>query len=438
VGPRAKILLAALCLVSSESGSAIAAYPTPPGCTQVHEPTGPTFFFDPINGRDTNTGSADSPLKNLQDALSSRRFPPNSLVYLRTGNYGAIYIKEYPNKDFIHIKAEPGHVPIFENIDLRSTSHWLFEGLQISRISHHLVRVYDNASNIVLSANEIFSTRRPDGWSARDWSSKASTAILMEGACGTVVNNIIKNVYHGIEMTANDGMAAGNRISFFAGDGMRANGSRLTLRQNRITDNLVVDGNHADGIQSFNIGGPGFADQTLDGNIIIQTTTKDKPFDDFLQGIGFFDGPYTRLRIINNVIILPSYHGITVYDAHDSWIVNNTVTGGSLPWIMVTNSNERPASSNVIVRNNLSSRIDLVPGAQGDHNLLLGKDPSIHFIAYDVANMVFDLRLKPTSRAIGAGSPKLAPPVDVEGNHRMVPIDIGAYQRHRMDQTGRR
>ena len=56
----------------------------------------------------------------------------------------------------------------------------------------------------------------------------------MEGTCGTlVVNNTIKNVYHGIAMAADDGIAQDNSISFFAGDGIRANGSRLTLRRNR-------------------------------------------------------------------------------------------------------------------------------------------------------------------------------------------------------------
>ena len=426
----AQILVAvAVSFAAVTASPALAAYPTPPGCTQVGDPTGPTFYVDPVHGNDRNTGSNTSPLKSLQTAIASRKFPPGSLVYLRSGDHGEIVVKDYPNSNFIHVKAEAGHVPSIRSLDVRATSHWLFEGLQVSRVSYHLMRIFPDANNVVFSANELYSVRDSAGWSALDWRKKASNGIEVEGTCSTIVNNRVRNVYMGIVMAADDGIAQGNHVTFFAGDGMRANASRITLRQNRITDNLVVDDNHADGIQSFNIDGkPGFTDQTLDGNIIIQTTTKDKPFDDFLQGIGFFDGPYKRLKIINNVVIIPSYHGISVYDAHDSWIVNNTVTGGKFPWILIGDSKRRALSSNVIVRNNLSNRIDLSIGSTGDHNMLLGGDPGLHFVQYDPLNYIFDLRLKPTSRAIGAGSPTLAPDLDVEGMPRTPPVDIGAYQ----------
>ena len=417
---------------------ALAAYPTPPGCAEVGEPTGPTFYVDPANGNDRNSGSDTSPLKSLQNAIAARKFPPGSLVYLRTGDHGEIVVKDYPNRDFIHVKAEAGHTPSILSLDVRATSHWLFEGLQVSRPSYHLMRVFPDASNVVLSANTLHAVDNAASWSELDWRKKASNGIEVEGPCSTVVNNRVKNVYMGIQMMADDGIAQGNHVSFFAADGMRANGSRLVLRQNRITDNLVVDDNHADGIQSFNIDGPGFTDQTLDGNIIVQTTVRDKPYDGFLQGIGFFDGPYRRLKIINNVVIIPSYNGITVYDAYDSWIVNNTVTGGKFPWIMIADSKRRPLSSNVIVRNNLSNRIDLSIGAIGDHNMLLGPDPGLHFVAYDPLSYTFDLRLKPTSRAVGAGSDRFAPQVDVEGAPRVPPIDIGAYQRRSLRDAQQR
>ena len=433
-----RIMATLVALTTAMASPAIAAYPTPPGCTQVGEPTGATFHVDPANGNDRNAGSSASPLKSLQNAIAGRRFPPGSLIYLRTGDHGEIVVKDYPNRDFIHVRAEAGHKPSILSLDVRATSHWLFEGLHVSRTSYHLMRVFPDANNVVLSANDLYSVENSAGWSVLDWRKKASNGIEVEGTCSTVVNNRVKNVYMGIQMLADDGIAQGNHVTFFAADGMRANGSRLVLRHNRITDNLVVDDNHADGIQAFNIDGSGFTDQTLDGNIIIQTTVKNKPHDGFLQGIGFFDGPYRRLKIINNVVIIPSYNGITVYDAYDSWIVNNTVTGGKFPWIMIADSKRRPLSSNVVVRNNLSNRIDLCIGCIGDHNMLLGSDPGLHFVAYDPLHHVFDLRLKPISRAIGAGSATLAPDVDVEGVPRMAPIDIGAYQRRNLRDAQQR
>ena len=70
--------------------------------------------------------------------------------------------------------------------------------------------------------------------------------------------------------------------------------------------------------------------------------------------------------------------------------------------------------------------------------MLLGSDPGLHFVAYDPLNHVFDLRLKPISRAVGAGSATLAPDVDVEGVPRMAPIDIGAYQRRNLRDAQQR
>ena len=52
-----------------------------------------------------------SPLKSLQNAIATRKFPPGSLIYLRTEITAQIVVKDYPNRDFIHVKAEAGHTP---------------------------------------------------------------------------------------------------------------------------------------------------------------------------------------------------------------------------------------------------------------------------------------------------------------------------------------
>src|SRR5262245_30491320 len=91
---------------------ALAAYSSPPGCASVDAPSGPTFYLDAITGADANPGSSAAPLKSLQRAIDSKKFPPGSLVYLRTGYYDDITIRHYPNNVFIHVKAEPNHTPI--------------------------------------------------------------------------------------------------------------------------------------------------------------------------------------------------------------------------------------------------------------------------------------------------------------------------------------
>ena len=49
------------------------------------------------------------------------------------------------------------------------------------------------------------------------------------------------------------------------------------------------------------------------------------------------------------------------------------------------------------------------------------------FRKLDFADKQVDAHLKLGSIPLGAGSPDLAPPVDIEGRARRLPIDIGAY-----------
>jgi hypothetical protein len=48
-------------------------------------------------------------------------------------------------------------------------------------------------------------------------------------------------------------------------------------------------------------------------------------------------------------------------------------------------------------------------------------------MAFDPANLTYDLRLKPLAQAIGTGSPADAPAADITGAPRVAPIDAGAY-----------
>jgi parallel beta-helix repeat protein len=96
------------------------------------------------------------------------------------------------------------------------------------------------------------------------------------------------------------------------------------------------------------------------------------------------------------------------------------------------------------------------PGTYGDRNIIDGHGASGMFVNFEPAKFVFvrpvqprigagnsaeelpvsfdpakfryDLRLKPEARAIGAGNPEGAPPVDITGTPRGSRIDVGAYQ----------
>ena len=68
------------------------------------------------------------------------------------------------------------------------------------------------------------------------------------------------------------------------------------------------------------------------------------------------------------------------------------------------------------------------PGVYGDHNIIERRGAADEFVNFDPAKFVYDLRLRPEARSIGAGNPAEAPPVDITGAPRGSRIDVGAYQ----------
>jgi hypothetical protein len=67
------------------------------------------------------------------------------------------------------------------------------------------------------------------------------------------------------------------------------------------------------------------------------------------------------------------------------------------------------------------------PGVFGDYNIIDARGNDSEFVNFDPAKFIFDLRLKPGARAVGAGNPDGAPAVDITGAARGSPVDIGAY-----------
>ena len=69
------------------------------------------------------------------------------------------------------------------------------------------------------------------------------------------------------------------------------------------------------------------------------------------------------------------------------------------------------------------------PGAYVDHNIIDGRGTGGMFVNFDPPKFVYDVRLRPEARAIGAGNAAEAPSVDIAGAPpRGSRIDAGAYQ----------
>jgi len=127
----------------------------------------------------------------------------------------------------------------------------------------------------------------------------------------------------------------------------------------------------------------------------------------------------------NNVVLVSHYHGITLDQAKNCRIVNNTtldITGEMPAWIRLSGK-----SSGCIVRNNLSRSIATKadPEVRADHNLIIG-NPADWFEDYKHHNV----HLKSDSPAVDAGTAKMAPKKDADGKPRPQGkgYDAGAYE----------
>jgi hypothetical protein len=226
-----------------------------------------------------------------------------------------------------------------------------------------------------------------------------------------------------------------------------------------------------------------FSNILIEGNRCVRQTVPNLKYPTNFQGIDAFDSDWTNLKVVNNVVVTSACWGIGYASVHGGMIINNTVlddgsnvgnknAAGQVmcrPWIgMGDASHEGLSSDDVVVRNNIAPayRMDNVapsvamdhnicvpidgkcqittsvggkprtvanPGVYGDHNVIARQDTSAMFVDFDPAKYVFDLKLKPGAVAIGAGSPKDAPSVDITGAPRGRRIDAGAYQ-HALDK----
>ena len=436
------------------------------------------FFVDPVLGSASGDGSAANPWRTLQqvvedDLIETRHWESlpyepgldlvvvnpgapvraGDTIWLRSGDHGELFLRGAYNELPITIAAEAGQQPRLTRVLLSAAQNWIVRGLAVSP-SHAvpplppltMVEVENHSWHgpswdIRVEDCDLYSVADATGWTANQWVTDASSGIGVEGDRVTILNNRLRNVRFGISVSGRDARIAFNRIDGFSADGLRGLGDGGQFEYNLVQNSYVgdpPDGNHDDGFQSWSVGDGGVGtgevrDVVLRGNVFINSTPVGGPppaLRTSLQAIGCFDGMFVNWIVENNVVITDHWHGISLYGAIDSRIVNNSVidaVSGSPgpPWIM-TNSNDGMPSQNVVVRNNLAADYSLDGvGIVSDHNLEFS-DAAALFVAPP-----FDLRLLPGGAAENAGSAVLAPPLDVLRNPRPQggAWDLGAYER---------
>lgn len=379
-----------------------------------------SFYVGPIGTAKNGQGTLESPFSSITEAFSSGKIKGGDLVLLLNGNYGDVVLKNIAPSAQVTIRSMTGRGAVFDRVSVEGKSSNLrFMGISViwSRAPSKWNSLFSTTwetSHIVLSDSTIKA--HPDGsnfrkWTAQEWIDRSATGINLNGSFNSALRNSLVGVGFGIQVNGSDHLVERNTVNGFSGDGLRGNGDRLTFRANRVTNCVLVDGNHADAFQSFNLRTD---KRPMDGilierNVIIESTYVTRmPLACELQGIGMFDGMWSNLMIRNNYVEVSAYHGITVAGAVGVSIVNNTVAqssnGRNRPWILVDHHKDRRQSSNVVIANNVSASKVIGPFAPGIQNVLTGAD------------------------LVDKADPAFAPPADISNKRRGAAPDIGARE----------
>jgi hypothetical protein len=430
------------------------------------------FYVDPVNGSMDNDGSINFPWQTLQAvveagliesqawsvpySLTSTLNPKNGgapvvagdTLILMSGYHGKVDILKYVNSGVITIRAGAGQTPTLSQLHFQASSNWSVSGLSVSPIygdtdEATLIRIESHSyngpsSNVSIDNCKIFTALDTSSWTVTDWLNKRKSGISVDGDNCLITNNHVENVGFGITVSGRSALVAHNTVLNFAGDAMRGLGDYGVFKYNFVANAIKVDENHDDGFQSWSRDGQPVIGVVLRGNQFF--TSYNHPNPDLLstfQGIGCFDGYYEDWLIVNNLVAISHYHGISLYGARNSRIINNTVVDDSLhaddpmvPWIRLTAHKDGSYGEGNVVRNNIGRLSCIDTGVTIDHNV----DPGVrsgdllNYDAYFEDRMAYDFSLKSSAPAVGAGTSDLAPEIDIRGRKRGAKIDTGAYQ----------
>jgi hypothetical protein len=331
------------------------------------------------------------------------------VIYLNSGNYGAVSISNKKYSQFLTIKAGSGQTPVLSSLAVNSVSHMVFAGLTIdgngvrAKSPGGILVNLASSNNVVFEDNIVESTSGAFKWEAETTNETAIDAsiapsdgiIASQDYCVALNSNQIKNVFNAIgvggDQIGTDGqnyMVADNTIDHFAGDGIDHSVTNIVIQGNHITNALDICSSkciHNDGIQGFNWedkSGITNKNVVIDSNYIQSQTTTNLPLAVALQGVDIFDGFWENVSITNNVVLVSSVTGISIAGVNGLYIINNSVMNiplngvsqsltywmySGVTWITAGGTtHEGGATSNVIVRNNIAPLIAASAAASGN------------------------------------------------------------------------
>lgn len=390
-------------------------------------------------GAGTGDGTQANPWRSIGDALKAAG--PGDTLLLMDGSYGRLArtsaINSTPEAP-VTIRSLNGKAAHFDSIFLRDVDNVVLKNLSVwppnSDFSGNIVDIFSTNATVdgldVRSREDALTAMY--GWTAEEWGAIAKGGINIARPNGRILNSRAIGTSASLTIKGANSQMIGNEVIGHSADALRAFGDNSLVKGNRTRDSFKVSGNHDDGFQSWSQNGVPVTGLTLDGNIIIGWAhpDRDHPLRSWnLQGIGLFDGWYDDLTIVNNIVAVTMFHGITVMGTRGALIAHNTTLtldydptqpkdspkARTSP-IRVFNKKDGSPSERVVMANNLSLGIGST--LSPDQITLTGNAVYSHpsDVFEDAAG--FDYRPRADSGFIDTADPAHAAARDVFGTAR--------------------
>lgn len=386
-------------------------------------------------------GSAAAPWPSLAEALKSGRLQGGDRLLLAPGEHGRLAIGGQSFDTPLLITSAPGGQAHADAIAVRKSQGITLQNLAVwprtppgKDAKSVLVEADANSARIRFEQLDIRGG--PDGlnylsWDLNTWREVwTSRGVYLNGPDQVLQNSTISGISNAIVAKGARVQVIGNEIRGFSRDAMRGLGPDEVFRGNLVRDCVKIDNNHDDGFQSW---APGtkqnrspLRNLTVEGNTILEWTgPSDHPLRCRLQGIVLFNGPYENTRIVNNLVAISAFHGITIYSGTGNQVINNTVLnirGGGKTWIR-----QRGSGPGGVYANNVAATLKF--------DKTVGKE-SRNVLARNLAQMFenpakLDFRPRKGGPLIDAADPAFAPKQDLRATPRPQGRgpDLGAFER---------
>ncbi len=412
------------------------------------------YYCDPANGNMNNSGtSVGNAWTTLADVFArGKNFQSGDIIYLMNGAHGRSYIAK-SNTGYVTIKALEGHNPKLGSIQFGTASYWAFDGLIFTAdgtggdFRTNFVSTGTSTTYIKITNSTFYMEEDSSSWTFDDWYAKTKNrsyhGLRLKGDYFIFNNNHVKNVYFGLLIESSNIELKNNIIENFGADAIQMQNCSNVLIESNIIRNAYLEDygqNHDDAIQFLGLSA------TLDNIVIIKNKvynfidpiTQDMIDNNLvsyqMQGIFLTDGKITNSLIENNLVVIDTYHGITLNNSNNTRIQNNTVfrTPTNLnpqnirPWIMQY-TGKGGTHTNGVIRNNIAQQYSIVSGNILENNLTISSSSADNYFS-DYS--IFDFTLKENSPAIEAGVNTDLSDTDLAGNNRLTGtyVDCGAYE----------